>query len=79
MVIKFENLKMKEEECIYDFYMNIFEIVNVCTVLGERMTDEKLVRKIFRFLFKRFDMKVTVIEEVQDICNMRVDEFIGFF
>ena len=64
MVIKFENLKMKEEECIYDFYMNIFEIVNVCTVLGERMTDEKLVRKIFRFLFKRFDMKVTVIEEV---------------
>ena len=79
MAIKFENLKMKEEECIYDFYMNIFEIVNVCTVLGEKMTDEKLVRKIFRFLFKRFDMKVTVIEEVQDICNMRVDEFIGFF
>ncbi len=55
---------MKEEECIHDFHMNILEIANACTALGERMTDEKLVRKIFRFLFKRFDMKVTVIEEV---------------
>ena len=43
---KFENLKIKEEECIHDFYMNILEIANACTALGEKMTDEKLVRKI---------------------------------
>ena len=77
LATKFESLKMKEEECIHDFHMNILEIANACTALGEKMTDEKLVRKILRSLPKRFDMKVTAIEEAQDICNMRVDELIG--
>jgi hypothetical protein len=35
------------------------------------------VRKILRSLPKRFAMKVTAIEESQDIFNMRVDELIG--
>ena len=41
------------------------------------MSDEKLVRKILRSLPKSFAMKVTAIEESQDICNMRVNELIG--
>jgi len=28
---------------------------------------------------KRFDMKVTAIEEAQDISSMKVDELIGYF
>src|ERR1044072_1994101 len=41
------------------------------------MTNEKLVRKILRSLPKRFAMKVTAIEEAQDISIMQVDELIG--
>lgn len=41
------------------------------------MSDEKLVRKILISLPKRFDMKVTAIEEAQDISSMKVDELIG--
>ena len=41
------------------------------------MSEEKLVRKILRSLPKRFAMKVTAIEEAQDICNLKVDELIG--
>ena len=41
------------------------------------MSDEKLVRKILRSFTKRFDMKVTAIEEAQDISNMQIDELIG--
>ena len=41
------------------------------------MSDEKLVRKILRSLPKRFAMKVTAIEESQDIYKIRVDELIG--
>jgi hypothetical protein len=41
------------------------------------MSDEKLSRKILRSLPKRFDMKVTAIEEAQDIANMKVDELVG--
>ncbi|KAK2450393.1 gag-protease polyprotein [Trifolium repens] len=41
------------------------------------MPDEKLARKILRSLPKRFDMKVTAIEESQDIATMKVEELIG--
>ncbi|MCI18307.1 gag-pol polyprotein, partial [Trifolium medium] len=41
------------------------------------MSEEKLVRKILRSLPKKFDMKVTTIEEAQDISNMKVDELVG--
>jgi hypothetical protein len=77
LTTKFENLKMKEDESVHDFYMNILDMANSFDVLGEKMTDAKLVRKILRSLPKRFDMKVTAIEEAQDINNMKVDELIG--
>ena len=57
--------------------MNILEIANTSGALGEKMSEEKLVRKILRSLPKRFAMKVTAIEEAQDICNLKVDELIG--
>jgi len=77
LTTKFENLWMKDYESIHDFHMNILEIANTSSAFGEKMSDEKLVRKILKSLPKRFDMKVTAIEEAQDISNMKVDELIG--
>jgi len=77
LTTKFESLKMKEDETIQDYYMNVLDITNTFDSLGEKLSDEKLVRKILRSLPKRFDMKVTSIEEAQDISNMQVDELIG--
>jgi excinuclease UvrABC nuclease subunit len=68
---------MKDDENIHDFHMSILEIANSSSALGEKMSEEKLVRKILRSLPKKFDMKVTTIEEAQDISTMRVDELIG--
>src|SRR3954467_14312330 len=56
--------------------MNVLEIANNLGALGEKMSEAKLVRKILRSLPKRFDMKVTAIEEAQDISNMKLDELI---
>lgn len=44
----------------------------------EKRCQKKLGRKIMRSLSKRFDMKVTVVEEPQDILEMKVDEILGF-
>jgi len=77
LTTQFKNLKMKEDENIQDFHMNILDMANSFDSLGEKMSDEKLVRKILRSLPKRFDMMVTAIEEAQDISSMKVDEFIG--
>jgi len=74
---KFEGLKMKEDETIHDYYINVLDIASSFDSLGEKLSDEKLVRKILRSLPKRFDMKVTTIEEDQDISSMQVDELIG--
>ncbi|XP_050908832.1 uncharacterized protein LOC127122559 [Lathyrus oleraceus] len=74
---KFENLRMKDDECIHDFHMNILDIANSSSALGEKMSEEKLVRKILRSLPKKFDMKIITIKEAQEICNVRVDELIG--
>jgi len=77
LTTKFANLKMQEDENIQDYYMNVLDKTNSFDSLGEKLTDEKLVRKILRSLPKRFDMKVIAIEEAQDIFSMKVDELIG--
>jgi len=68
---------MGEDESIQEFHMNILDIANAFDSFGEKMSEEKLIRKILRSLPKRFDMKVNVIEEAQDISNMKVEELIG--
>ncbi|KAK2436692.1 secreted RxLR effector protein [Trifolium repens] len=77
LTTKFESLRMKEEESIQDFHMSLVDIANAFEALGEKVSDEKLSRKMLRSLPKRFDMKVTAIEEAQDIANMKVDELVG--
>jgi len=68
---------MLEDESIQDYHLNILNIANAFESLGEKISDEKLVWKILRSLPKRFDMKVTAIEEAQDISSLKVHELIG--
>ncbi|KAK2357392.1 gag-protease polyprotein [Trifolium repens] len=77
LTTKFENLRMKEDESVHDFHMNMIDFSNSFDSLGEKIPEEKLVRKILRSLPMKFDMKVTAIEETQDISSMKVDELIG--
>ncbi|MCH81386.1 gag-protease polyprotein, partial [Trifolium medium] len=77
LTTKFESLKMKEDENIHEYHMNIMDIANSSESLGEKMSEEKLVRKILRSLPARFDMKVTAIEEANDVSEMKVEELIG--
>ncbi|MCH81188.1 gag-pol polyprotein [Trifolium medium] len=77
LTTKFENLKMEEDETISEFNTRLRDITNSSFALGEKMSEEKLARKILRSLPKRFDMKVTTIEESQDLSTIKVDELNG--
>jgi RNase H-fold protein (predicted Holliday junction resolvase) len=44
-------------------FRTILDIANAFDSLREKISEEKLVKKILRSLPKRFDMKVTAIEE----------------
>lgn len=59
---KFENMRMDKDEPIYDFNIRLRDIANNLFALGEKMLEEKLVRRILRSLAKKFDIKVTTIE-----------------
>ncbi|WJX55219.1 hypothetical protein P8452_41015 [Trifolium repens] len=74
---KFEALRMKDDESIQDFHLSLLDIANSFEALGEKMSDEKLSRKLLRSLPKRFDMKVTAIEEAHDISTTKMDELVG--
>ena len=70
---------MKEDSrpnCLLKPSLTKVSIQDFHIILGEKMTEEKLVRKILRSIPKRFDMKVTAIEGAQDIKKMKVEELI---
>ena len=46
---------MNEDENIHEFHMSVLEIANASGALGEKMSDEKLVRKILRGSCKSCD------------------------
>jgi hypothetical protein len=64
---------MKDDEDIYDFHMSVLDIANSFDALGEKIPEDKLIRKILRSFPKRFDMKLTAIEEAHNIDTMKVD------
>ena len=74
---RFENLRMKEEESISEFNSRLCDIANEAFALGEKYSEEKLVRKTLRSLPKRFAYKVTAIEEDKDVQNMKFEELMG--
>ena len=50
LTIRFEELKMSEDESFDSFYSNLNEVVVIKFNLGEKTEDSKIVRKIIRSL-----------------------------
>ena len=73
----FEALKMTEDETIAEFNVRVLDIANESDALGEKMYDSKLVQKVLRSLPSRFNMKITAIEEANDLSKMKLDELFG--
>jgi hypothetical protein len=77
LTVKFENLMMGEDQSVHDFHMTILDFANNFDALGEKLSEERMVRKMLRSLPKMFDMKVTTIEEVHDIGVMKLENLVG--
>jgi hypothetical protein len=77
LTTKFENLRMREDESVHDFHMTILDYVNTFDSLGEKLPEERMVRKMLRSLPKKFDMKVTAIEEFRDLSDIKLDDLVG--
>ncbi|TYK04258.1 gag-pol polyprotein [Cucumis melo var. makuwa] len=74
---RFEALQMGEDETIAKFNVRVLDIANESDAHEEKMFDSKLVRKVLRSLPSKFNMKVSTIEEANDLSNMKLDELFG--
>ena len=77
LTIKFEELKMGDDEAFDSFYGKLNEIVIAKLNLGEKIKDSKVVRKILRSLPKSLQAKVTTIEESKNLDEIKIQELIG--
>ncbi|KAA0046523.1 gag-pol polyprotein [Cucumis melo var. makuwa] len=77
ITLKFEALKMFEDESVLEYNERVLEIANESLLLGEKNSDSKIVRKVLRSLPRKFDMKATTIEEAYDITKLKLDELFG--
>jgi len=63
LISRFEEIKMLEDE----FYTRISDLRNSMVSLEKMISDVKLIPKILRSLPERFRIKVTTIEESNDL------------
>jgi hypothetical protein len=66
---QFENLKMKEEENIVEYFHRVDEVVNSIRAAGEELTDKPIVQNILRSLPMRYDAKISTIEDRPNLTN----------
>ncbi|CAL2238370.1 unnamed protein product [Prunus armeniaca] len=75
--LQFETLMMDENETFSEFYAKLCVIVNACSGLGEKIPEDRVVKKILRSLPQRLQPKITAIEEIRDLNTLKVQELIG--
>ncbi|KAG9456851.1 hypothetical protein H6P81_001359 [Aristolochia fimbriata] len=77
LTTQFELMRMREDESILEYEGKIRDIANQSAALGEKIPQNRLVRKVLQSLSSRFKMKRVAIEEYKVIDNMTLDELIG--
>ena len=68
---------MQPSETIGDMYTRFTDVVNNLRVLGKSFSNFDLVSKILRSLPKRWDPKITAIQETKDFNIFPLEELIG--
>jgi hypothetical protein len=75
--LKFEQLKMNEDEIVRKYFLRVEELVNAMKGLGEKIEESILVQKILRSLLDKFNPKVSAIEEINDFKTLSIDQLLG--
>jgi hypothetical protein len=75
--LKFEQLKMNEDETVSKYFLRVEELVNAMKGLGEKIEESILVQKILRSLLDKFNPKVSAIEELNDLKTLSIDQLLG--
>lgn len=67
---------MKNDNTFSKFYTKLSDIINSCFNLGERINGSKVIKKILKYLLKRFRPRVSIRKESKNVDLVRVYELI---
>ncbi|KAK2967005.1 hypothetical protein RJ640_003361 [Escallonia rubra] len=77
LVQQYEAFKMKEHESINEMYSRFTLIINGLKLLGKIYPEKEVVRKVLRSLPKRWEAKLTAIQEAKDLNVLKLEELVG--
>ncbi|KAG9450531.1 hypothetical protein H6P81_010496 [Aristolochia fimbriata] len=77
LMTQFELMRMRDDETILEFEDKIRGIANQSANLGDRIPQDRLVKKVLRSLSSKFKMKRIALEENRSLNDMTLDELIG--
>lgn len=75
---EFENLKIKESETIKQYSDRTMATVNNIRLLGEDFSDSRVVEKVITTLPKRFESKISLLEDSRDLTTISLSELVNF-
>lgn len=74
---EFESLRMKDNETVKEFSGKMMKIVNQIRLLGEELSDQRVVEKMLISLPERFESKIASLEDSRDIAHMSLSELVN--
>ncbi|KAK2975176.1 hypothetical protein RJ640_000103 [Escallonia rubra] len=77
LVQPYEAFTLKENESVNEMYSRFTLIVNKLKLLGKVYPKNEMVRKVLRSFPKRWEVKVTVIQEARDLNVLKLEELLG--
>eukprot|EP00253_Pinus_taeda_P035118 PITA_35118 len=72
--IKYENLRMYNDESVANYFLHIDEIVNCMKNLGEEIKEVVVVEKVLISLSPKFESKVSAIEEKENLQKITMSQ-----
>ena len=70
-------MQEQDTEMVKEFTDRILKVVNQLRVLGEELSDKRVVEKVLVSLPERFESKISSLEESRDLSKITVAEFIN--
>nr|KYP57753.1 hypothetical protein KK1_004030 [Cajanus cajan] len=70
-------VKMKESESVKDFTNKLLKVVTQIKLLCEKLTDQRVVKKIMMCLLERFDSKISFLEENKDFSQISIVKLVN--